>query len=343
MKHHVLCALAALAGAFSIAFAGSAPAPAAAEAPPRLWKAVRDAGTDHPTTIYVLAATHLGLPAEYGPYFDSVVLPAFDAADDLRFEGAGNGRPEPYPHCDHAPLDAEGQARLERFRKLVEQRRIEAWDVRRAAMARAGTPDPQTKAQRDDESRALARSPDEFFLLMEYHMDNATVLSAAAAAAPRASAGASGPRLQVDVAHALRARRPGLPVLDVDSAFGVARAYCRAGVHRTLFLDSFAREGWSESPEVLAGIPKMQDAFIGLLREGRPVSDALTLAPELDDALVCDRTQEWLRDLGTLRDGRTHFLVLGAQHLFDLHRDGHPCAGLLQGLAEAGMTPNLAH
>jgi len=322
------CALAALVGA------GAGAAEPAGEAPPRLWKARSDDGT----TFYVLGATHLGLPSEYGRYFDGVVLPAFDRADELRFEGVGNGRPEPRPACDDAPLDAAGRATIARLRDEVARRRIEAWDVRRAQMARSGHPDLETKAERDEESRALARDGDVYALLLEYRMDSLVVARAAAASAPAAS---GGPRLRDEVARTLRARRPALPVRDLDSAFGVARAYCRAGRQRALFVEASLAASWSEAPEFVARIPAAEAAFAQVLREERPAQGELALPAALDGPMVCDRTREWLQELRTLHDGRTRFLVVGANHLFDLHRGGVDCPGLLAGLAQAGWAVEL--
>ncbi|MET0322503.1 MAG: hypothetical protein ABW069_17410, partial [Duganella sp.] len=90
---------------------------AAGSATPRLWEAVR--GGDRPAHLYVLGATHWGLPVEYDDYFTHTVLPAFDQATTLHFEGAGNREPEPYPVCEASVLDSEGRQIVEQLREVA--------------------------------------------------------------------------------------------------------------------------------------------------------------------------------------------------------------------------------
>ncbi|MGB9989969.1 hypothetical protein [Pseudoduganella rhizocola] len=77
--------------------AAASTASLAAAPAPRLWEAVRP--NDPGVHIYILAATSYGLPLEYDSYFDQVVLPAFEQADVLHYEGAGGPPPDSYPAC----------------------------------------------------------------------------------------------------------------------------------------------------------------------------------------------------------------------------------------------------
>jgi hypothetical protein len=96
--------------------AAASTASLAAGPAPRLWEAVRP--TDPGVHIYVLAATSYGLPLEYDSYFENVVLPAFEQADVLHYEGAGGPPPDSYPACPNeratAPQGAVAFALRER-------------------------------------------------------------------------------------------------------------------------------------------------------------------------------------------------------------------------------------
>ncbi|MTV36649.1 hypothetical protein [Duganella radicis] len=310
-------------------------------APPRLWK-VQKKNADGPvTTFYFLGATHLGLSVEYDAYFNRVVLPAFATADILLYEGANGREPEHKPDCDPAVLTADGRAFLASARQTVEQVYFNAQEAIHGEQLRAGIDDRTTAEQRRRAAQVFIAGLDEFDLREIYLLYGQVMLDFNGAAAPAGTGQVS----RGQVANELRRSRPGLPVRDVDSLYGVHRAYCSAGPERIQFLRSALQAKNSAGDDYLHQVPALEREFVDILSRNKPASGT---APKqfdqlnvLDGAFLCGRNKEWERDILRLDDGKVHFYVLGLKHLFPVDHDGVHCAGLLADLQAVGMTPQI--
>ncbi|NIA54823.1 hypothetical protein HAV22_14390 [Massilia sp. TW-1] len=316
--------------ALSMGAASAAPAAA-----PRLWKATRTAPEHGTTVLYVLAATSVGLPAEFDGYYTRAVLPALRASSTLSVEGVGDGAEAPSdfdanPGCDLRQLDEAGIARLNDVRQRILTLTLQADMARRDALdvkALAQAPDPDTQAR---SWARLIEMSDEFTLL-QFARDQAAALAAghkaegAAADAPRGN-----------VAAALIRARPDVAVHDIDDRTGMMRAYCASGPRRTLLLQDVVDN--AAEPAARA-IPRLTHDFDALLRNRAPAAGGpfARLAP-LDAGLVCARNHGWIRRMNALADGGTHFYVVPVRNLFAARHDAADCGGLLADLEQAGFT-----
>lgn len=305
---------------------------------PRLWEAV--GGPDHRTRIYVLGATHWGLPVEYDEYFTQVVLPAFDRSDVLHFEGAGNREPEPLPVCDEKVLDNEGRAIVREARaKALAAALAVAEEMHRRSLA-VGIDDGMSADVRVRSQRSFIEILDEFELIENYQLNASVALSFEAAAKSQAAAQPS--LLRAAVAHYLAARNPAIAVRDLDSRYGVRKAYCSAGKERIKLLQSVFEQTRSYAPEVRHQIPVLTADFLDVVRNRPlPPTSPLVALAAIDPQIVCQRTAAWLAETVAFNSAQTHFLVVGAGHL---HSDPHinaRCVGLLDGLAAQGFDVRL--
>lgn len=294
-------------------------------ATPRLWKATHAVEGHGMTTLYVLAATPAGLPAEFDAYYTRAVLPALRASATLAVEGVGDGEEGPAaPGCDLRQLDEHGIAMLNDARQRILTLALQADMARRDALdvkALAKAPDPDTQAQ---SWARLIEMSDEFTLLQFARMQ----VAALASAAPDHNKGGN-------VAEALVRARPDIPVHDIDYRTGMMHAYCAAGPRRTMMLLDVV-DSAPPSPAATARLTRDFDALL----HGRAPSDGSPLArlAPLDAGLVCARNRAWIARMAKVADGRTHFYVVPVRNLFAARHDDADCGGLLDDLAQAGFS-----
>ncbi|KQY08839.1 hypothetical protein ASD28_29115 [Massilia sp. Root133] len=294
-------------------------------ATPRLWKATHAVEGHGTTTLYVLAATPAGLPAEFDAYYTRAVLPALRASATLAVEGVGDGEEGPAtPGCDLHQLDEQGIAMLNDARQRILTLTLQADMARRDALdvkALAKAPDPDTQAQA---WARLIEMSDEFTLLQFARVQAASLASAA----PDHKQGAN-------VAEALVRARPDIPVHDIDYRTGMMHAYCAAGPRRTMMLLDVV----DSAPPSATATARLTRDFDALLR-GRAPSDGspLTRLAPLDAGLVCARNRDWIARMGKVADGRAHFYVVPVRNLFAARHDDADCGGLLDELEQAGFT-----
>lgn len=303
---------------------------------PRLWKAVRSTPGGAPTTLYLLAASDAGLPVEYDGYLTRIVLPALRGAATLSIEGVGDGdEGPPAPGCDLRTLDDAGIAALNEARQRTLTLALQADIERRAQLTPAllaKAPDPDTQARA---YAMLIEMSDEFTLLQFARTQLATLAPAAATTttiATTTAATAHGP-----IALALLRARPDVAVHDIDYRVGAMHAYCASGPHRTqLLLDLL--NGASAS----VSIPAQTRDFAAILhgQSPDPASPWLRLS-SLDAGLLCTRNRDWVSRMAAIVDGKAHFYVVGARHLFAVRHDGVECGGVLGDLAQAGFVTTL--
>ena len=294
--------------------------------------------TDHQgTTIYVLAASHFGLPVEYDEYLDTVVIPAFGRANVLHFEGAGGREKEPRPVCDPAVLDTQGRKTLEAARQQTLTLTIATKQELGRRERLAGIDDPLTAEQWAKVLRAEVAAMDEFDLMEDYNL-NATV--SASFANENASALPVKPItvLRDDMAHFLAKRNPTMQIRDLDTRYGVRRSYCNSGKNRIKMLQSTFSMDRGDSDNIQQRIPVWNKEFVDVVR-GRPLPDGSSLSGlrGMDEQILCERTKAWVRELAALDDKQVHFIVAGARHIHDNFNMNAPCDGILTGLRKANF------
>lgn len=309
------------------------------DATPRLWEAVR--GGEHAAHLYVLGATHWGLPIEYDDYFTRTVLPAFDQATVLHFEGAGNREPEPFPTCDLGVFDSEERHIVEQLREVALALQLKVFEEMHRRSLAVGLDDGLSELVRNSMARFDSGNFDDFGIMQNYDF-NLIILNsfANASAAPQPATDTTTPTtLRGPIVDQLRAYRPAIAVRDLDSRYGVRRAYCAAGRERIKMLQSTFAQQRSDTPAVTQQVPRWTADFIKVLHHQPllPDSSMMRLAP-MNQQIVCQRTAEWLAEVEAYPPGGIHFVVVGAQHLHSLATENAHCAGLLDGLARAGFT-----
>lgn len=313
-----------LAGLLAMASAHAAPPEL-----PRLWKAVRTTPGGAPTTLYLLAASDAGLPVEYDGYLNRVVLPALRGAATLSIEGVGDGdEGPPSPGCDLRTLDDTGIAALNEARQRTLTLALQVDMERRARLAPAllaNSPDPDTQARA---YAMLIETSDEFTLLQFARTQLATLASASASTAASPA--------HVPIAMALLHARPDIAVHDIDYRLGAMHAYCASGPRRTqLLLDVL-------NGAAAGAVPTQSRDFAAILHGQSPdASSAWLHLSALDAGLLCTRNRDWVARMGSQVDGKAHFYVVGARHLFPVRRDDADCGGVLADLAQAGFTVTL--
>lgn len=296
---------------------------------PRLWKAVRTTPGGAPTTLYLLAASDAGLAAEYDGYLNRVVLPALRGAATLSLEGVGDGdEGPPAPGCVLRTLDGTGIAALNEARQRTLTLALQADMERRAQLAPAllaKSPDPDTQARA---YAMLIETSDEFTLLQFARTQLATLASASASSA-------HGP-----IAMVLLRAHPDIAVHDIDYRLGAMHAYCASGPRRTqLLLDLL--NGALVTTGAGAGAAQSRD-FAAILHGQAPeASSAWLHLSALDAGLLCTRNRDWVARMASQADGKAHFYVVGARHLFPVRHDDADCGGVLADLAQAGFTATL--
>lgn len=304
--------------------------------PPRMWKATMPNPSDGSrTTIYLLGITHMGLPSEYDDYFRRDVLPAFLSADTFSFEGAGGREKEDYLACDSSVLD-------DASRKTIDAKRAELLKIvmkvveknHRLAEAQ-GIHDGTTRMERTRAMHTVITNSDEYELIElqnvyagSWDYDQAVAGKIPVTISPMAMRGS--------VVDALRRQRPTLTVRDIDSRFGIRRAYCGLGKERIYFLNSQFDSVDLSSKKLIEKFPVMHNSLARILSTGENLPSGLFGSSPIDKTFLCQRNREWLSDMQATLDGKVHFFAVGVSHLFKVNHDDAHCRGLLGDLDDAG-------
>lgn len=303
--------------------------------PPRLWE-IRAHSSEGTETIFnVLAASHLGLPIEYDDYFQAVALPRFEKADVLWFEGVGDGEPEDVPTCNVNDLDQNGKQVLAKMRQIVAARYYES---QKLLFAANNVNDPRTDQAKKRVSVSHVNKLDEYELIQA----NNLALSTIAQFEHRNETDlASKTSLRGSVIAYLLSKKPNIEFHDIDSRFGVKRAYCTAGPKRISFLQDQIQGTIADGQLTREKIAVLEHELVSLIStRGSTQPDSLGI-PGLESTFTCNRNKEWVSTLLQHMDGKTHFVTVGAAHIFDIDRAELKCPGLLSLLSTAGLTPVL--
>ena len=312
--HLILCT--AFASISTLGYGNSEPAP-------RMWKVEGAAGE----RIIVLGISHHGSQLEHDSYFHDVVIPQFMQADVLHFEDGGSAFSNQQIECATPLSDADGKATLQSAREIVRRGAVEYFRV----ILKDLPSGPPAEAVLQDNARKFASGLSEFsvvsvlknqfeFLKPQLYVDAAAVLG-------------GGPVVQT-----LRALRPNLPVRSMDRPDDMARAYCASAVR----LDILKAHMASYDPDSPLPQASKEEAVRQVNETVREIFVEHQSAPgPFNDAFVCPRNEMWLQRMPALNDRKTHFLALGAAHLFPYRGASRQCDGLLSDLRRAGyrVTP----
>lgn len=85
----------------------------------------------------------------------------------------------------------------------------------------------------------------------------------------------------------------------------------------------------------------LQTDLVNMLSSHGRDEPKLLSAHDLERTFTCQRNKEWVDEIMRHLDGKVHFIVVGAAHLFDIDRPDIQCAGLLSLLGSHGMAPQL--
>ena len=309
----ILCA--AFASISTLGYGESEPAP-------RMWKVEGAAGE----RIIVLGISHHGSQLEHDSYFHDVVIPQFLQADVLHFEDGGSSFSNQQIECATPLSDEDGKATLQSAREIVQRGAVEYFRV----ILKDLPSGPPAEAALQDNARKFASGLSEFsvvvvlknqfeFLKPQAHVDLAAL--------------GGGPVVQT-----LRALRPNLPVRSMDRPDDMARAYCASAVR----LDILKAHMASYDPDSPLPQASKEEAVRQVNEEVREFFVEHRSDPgPFNDAFVCPRNETWLQRMPALNDRKTHFLALGAAHLFPYRGASRQCDGLLSDLRRAGyrVTP----
>ena len=298
--------------------------------PPRLWHAEVKNG-DHSSKIFLLAATHIGLSSEFDSYFFNTVREKFNKSNVFHFEGAGGREDEPVPKCDENILTNEGKEILKNMRSVVANRFYE----QKILLKLSG----KLRDSRSDEAlsniaRNYVDSLDEFDLIQ---FDK--------------SIPSSRNNIEKDfslevfksVVTTLLAANKNISVVDLDTKFGMRRAYCKASADRIFYL----RDNISPVKVAPGNIEEYAESLNSDLINIVSTAGKLDLKKSkmvfFERSVICERNNEWLNEIKKINDGKIHFYAIGAIHFFDIDQHGVKCNGLLSLLKNNNINAEIVH
>jgi uncharacterized protein YbaP (TraB family) len=298
-----------------------------------MWR-VNIPGGNRVTTIFLIGVTHIGLPVEHDDYLQKFVIPAFDGAKDLYFENSDLPI-EQQPACKDVISGAEASETLRRAREFVRSSMVRFRHWQQDAGITPKVPDAGIATYAEVYANMLSDfglyEAVEFFTGM---FEDAQKLP------PGTYRGLG------EIVPLLVARRPDVAKESLDGPKDVARAFCAVGPYRIemirekLDIATAPHTVDPDGAEAHAELMKANENFIRLLRaqHGVPGFDV-----SKQSALTCLRNSIWMNKLANLRDGRSHFVAVGAAHLFATGTEPSGCRGLLADFAALGFQPQLVH
>jgi hypothetical protein len=304
----------------------------------RLWLATKT--SDPETKIYILAISHLGLPLEYDAYLSDIVLPAFQTAEVFHAEGLGGRENEPYPRCDSSTLDSNGLAILHSAREKDISLAIKVDELLHERQILAGQDDQTSQEQRAIVEQAFINGLDEFELIQNYTTNLSQLKPSNSADDERDSN--SNMALKENIVTFLLELRPTLRSIDLDTKYGVRKAYCNLGKERIKFLESHFNQKSVNSAEIKEKAKLLNDDFLFYLNNKRLPNDSLWLnLSVLDNEILCSRSNFWIEEIKNLKDKKVHFIAVGARHIFDNKNGNVKCKGLISKLFDNGYNVSL--
>ena len=293
--------------------------------PPRLWQG-EIKSNNKITKFYILAATHIGLPVEYDDYFQNTVVPLFGTAQALHFEGAGNGQDETFPVCDENSLTASGKAILNDMRTIVADRFFK--ELRRVNIANKVKDIRSIEVQKKI-AKNYVDGLDEFGVMQ---LSNSLPVDVSTSGFGKHLWPTSGP-----IVNKLISLNPEIKIYDVDSKFGVKRAYCKANATRINYLRNVVVGDDTMTQNMPENIEKYNSELIEIINNSKSFDVKNSKLAFFQESILCDRSVEWVDQIGKLNDELNHFYVLGAGHIFDVEQDEIKCKGVLSLLKDKNI------
>jgi hypothetical protein len=305
-------------------FLSSPPILAFAYDVPRLWVAEKISSPKK--KIYVLAASHFGLPVEYDEYYNKVAIPAFMQSDILRSEGGGGREPEPEPPCDESVLDEKGREIFQEARKLAAEL------LTKNLMHQYSLTRIDAKEEEVMQGAVNLMAQLDEFKVFEFLN---TLGAGAHYKREKEASFDNGSRRSVD--ESLWALRTSIPYKDLDTSYGVRRAYCSTGNGRATFLQSTINSIKATDAEVKKTLKQMNEDFSFLLQNKKSKQKNPMSEPKPTDlAFLCGRNKEWLLEAEQSNNVTIEFWVVGAAHVFDMDNNFGKCGGVVTGLRNIG-------
>lgn len=290
--------------------------------PARLWKVTLLSDHKVETSFYILATSHLGLANEYDDYFKNIVRARFDEADDLWYEGAGGRELEEIPKCDSNVLDGSSRSKIQKMRALVAERYYQS---QRVLYRSNGIKDPRTPEAQRRAASSYTLDLDEFELIQA----NRLALASMNSSKQKYGQTRTLRNAHETIVESLVNMKPKIAQHDIDSRFGIKRAYCDAGPERLAFMQDQILGTQTSAKSFRSLDHQMQEELADLIRSDGEVRPRLLGTPGLEKTFICDRNLEWLNEIKRHLDGKNHFLALGAAHVFDLKSANLQCDGIL--------------
>ena len=298
---------------------------------PRLWQG-EVKNNNRTTRFYVLAATHIGLPVEYDDYFENTVVPTYSTAQVLHFEGAGNGAEEPPSLCDENSLTVSGREILRDMRKIVADR---FFRERRRVNIANNVKDVRSIEVQKKIAKNYVDGLDEFGLMQ--------LSDSLPVDAPSGGAGKNPWPTKGAVVDKLIALNPDIAIYDVDSKFGVKRAYCKASPERINYLRKIILGDDVTKRNMPENIKQLNLELIEIINNAKSVDIKNSKLQLFEKSIICDRNVEWANNIVKLDDELNHFYVLGAGHVFDVEQDEITCRGILNLLKDRNILMSIVH
>jgi|GEM_PF-2303852 len=324
MKHKYLCQLVIFAMIISALSPAAAQSDGAGVA--RLWR-VSYSGDASGTIIYILAISHEGSALEYDGYLDATVVPAFMASDVLHFEDGGKLATNQQPECRRRLSSPAGVATLKQARAMV-GRGADAYFRQLATLLPPPAADPERIRSN---AAAFTRSLSEFSVVQTLRAQFVYLQAHDAPGAPAT------PYPYRPIVEYLRQLKPGVAVESMDAPMDLVDAYCSAGEKRSGIISEYMKtydlDLLQKAPaETGEAIARKIDEKIRAALAGESIELDL-----YESAMTCTRTHRWEQRFKNLFDGKTHFLALGAAHLFPSTGPVTACPGLFQDLRQSGF------
>lgn len=307
--------------------------------PPRMWIAIPPVASGASATkLYVLGITHLGLSTEYDDYFNRKVKPAFETADIFLFEGAGGREKEPFPACDPKVLGDEERKIIEAERVKTLRLVIDELEERHIRSQSQDSSNQVTLEELTFGTKIYINGLDEFELI---GFQNSFANSVAERHPEKKHISESENTLRFDgsVVNVLGASRPNIVVRDLDSKYGIRRAYCSLGKERIKYFLAETQRIDINSAAAVKAVQHTNTEIYNVLSGNDVVSIDFPHPMRITDkAFLCQRNQEWINDMQKSLDGKIHFMAVGVNHLFKVDHEYAHCDGLLTDLKKLGWS-----
>lgn len=335
MKRSIQIVLAAAAIAFmptSSAQDGGAREPdlnsTTSSTPARLWEVTGGKNGKRIKPIYLLAVTHLGLPAEYDHYLETEVLSALKQADVFMDESAPL-HSRTIPECkDQTIVSRKDRETIDRARTTAQRMFATILEpLEKDSLV------PNIHQISEEVARLQVEHLSEYGIIVAMREYRSTLIL-------RNKKGTSG---NVQIADYLKEKKFNSIYKSIDTPDDIVQIYCDLGRERFKhFTDEVEFYGNEKSPFLTPEtVAKENSGFREILKSGF-LQEWLDTGTDTEHrAHICNRNSKWLKRIEEIPADERAFLALGVAHFFPLREHGSPCEGILHDLKKEGYSINL--